>query len=622
MHKFIGILLVMFCLCGGILVTVDAQETRVRESVLLAVSENLDDVGTTARLVVELVPGQGRVFMDTAPLSKFDTQISTRLAKEIACAYTQADCMQYDFIYTIHSDAPIIGGPSAGGAIAALTVAALLDLPVSDQVALTGTINSGGIIGPVGGVNAKIRAAGRAGLETVMIPSGTRFSHTSPPLTAESDLNVSLVEALQNYSDAYEVGRRAGIRVIEVATLDDAVNIYTGGYFVNRSRDYDVPDFYRETMFELAQNMCSRAQVLDDLLNETPTNAAEQMERGRQEIESGRFYSAASFCFGASTRLRTAYLEQFNADELAELIVEVRRGVDAFVLPDLHGITDLQASMLVQERIQESDSLLDLADESLETMQLVDAQRYLAFAIERLESANSWSLFFGNPGADITIDTPAITAACQQKLVEAEERRQYVAYYMPSYGVTPVDSLEKAYEQQREGHGALCLFYASQAKANYDTVIGVLSVRTDEEVRNVLDIKLQVAEEVIAQATADNMYPIISFSFVEYAHSLGETDVNSALLYAQYAMEFADFSSYFTGERSQPNLMYNPPMWRLRFDLESFFFGIAAGLLLASFIFFVDKKRHLRRINANNGRTRTKTRSNPHRNAGQSRKKR
>src|SRR3989338_9929009 len=147
---------------------------------LLAAQElNGTLVGSTADAFLEIQDGRGRVFLETFPLTKVDTQISTRFAKEISCNYFDIDCSDADFIYTIRSDAVIIGGPSAGAAIAALTTAGLLGLELDEDVAVTGTINSGGLIGPVGGIKAKIDAAAGAGLNKVLIPLGTRMYNES-----------------------------------------------------------------------------------------------------------------------------------------------------------------------------------------------------------------------------------------------------------------------------------------------------------------------------------------------------------------------------------------------------------------------------------------------------------
>ena len=115
-----------------------------------------------------------------------DTQISTRFAKEIACHQYKLPCNRYDFIYTIRAKSNIIGGPSAGAAIAALTTIAVLDLDYHNgDTAITGTINSGGIIGPVGGTKEKIEVAAKLGLTKVLIAEGSAV----PLSTLQNDSN-------------------------------------------------------------------------------------------------------------------------------------------------------------------------------------------------------------------------------------------------------------------------------------------------------------------------------------------------------------------------------------------------------------------------------------------------
>ncbi len=144
---------------------------------LLAVSQTKDGYeGSPAHLYLEIKPGTGRVFIETYPLTKLDTQISTRFAREIACKYVNADCDNYDFFYTIRAESSIIGGPSAGSAISALTIAMLDNLNIDEHITITGTINSGGIVGPVGGLKEKIDAASEIEIKKVLIPAGTRFS--------------------------------------------------------------------------------------------------------------------------------------------------------------------------------------------------------------------------------------------------------------------------------------------------------------------------------------------------------------------------------------------------------------------------------------------------------------
>jgi predicted S18 family serine protease len=151
-----GLYLIIFVL---VCLTVSAGHDPIvgesRQMKLLAVKDvNGNFTGSIADLFIELREGSSRIFLETYPLTKMDTQISTRFAKEMACDQFKLDCSGYDFIYTIKATSDIIGGPSAGAAVASLTAVTMLGLDYDPTIAITGTINSGGIIGPVGGVRS------------------------------------------------------------------------------------------------------------------------------------------------------------------------------------------------------------------------------------------------------------------------------------------------------------------------------------------------------------------------------------------------------------------------------------------------------------------------------------
>jgi len=228
---------------------------------LLAVKEVEDGYeGTTADLYLEIKPGSGRVFLDTFPLTKIDTQISTRFARDIACSYLEDDCLKYDFIYTIRAGSPIIAGPSAGGAITLLTISLLEGLELDKSVSITGTINSGGIIGPVGGIKEKIDAASEKGLSKVLIPEGERFIKEDRKVIETIEIfkgNESFVNAsISNKTiDLVEYGKEKGLIVVEVSDISDALYEFTGKEFENGEYELVIDEGYERTMSYLASQL-------------------------------------------------------------------------------------------------------------------------------------------------------------------------------------------------------------------------------------------------------------------------------------------------------------------------------------------------------------------------------
>jgi uncharacterized protein len=519
--------------------------TRNGHIMLLAVYQEGDTFkGSPADVALEIKDGTGRVFLETIPLSKVDTQISTRFAKEMACSFAEADCDRYDFFYTIKSTAGIVGGPSAGGAISALTVAMLKDLEVDQETAMTGTINSGELIGPVGSLKEKVEAAKEAGIKVVLVPG------------------VQAQQKEDNITNIVEYGKEIGVEVVPVTTLGDAVSKLTGVKFEEIEKEVEVPDTYKKVMEDVAGKLCSRTEEMlsqIDVFNlsdrkEIPfgwvqlqTDANNLTEKGKKALEEGNFYSAASYCFGAGVKANTMLHDDKNLgeEEKAEEASELRKKVNDFDKAterrQKETITDLQTYMIVKERILEARQYLETGKNDSAT---------LSYVAERLNSAVVWSEFFSKGGEEYNLDSEALKSSCSEILGEVDERFQYLNLFFPGLLNDLRNNLLTAHKHYQDGNYALCVYLASRTKAEANIMVTMLGVK-EEVVDELLKQKLKAAKRAVTKQIEKGTFPIIAYSYYEYATSLSSDNKYAALIYAEYALELSDIDIYFEKQKQE-----------------------------------------------------------------------
>ncbi len=188
-------------------------------------------LGHVLRADVELAEGHGRVLVNTEVLNGMDIQTSVRTAAAVVETLTGASFGNTDIILTITSEVTVdaVDGPSAGAAITVALLAALQRVEVNEGVYITGTINSDGSVGKVGGVPYKALAAAEEGAETVIVPPGQGAVTLYEPktiklgrstLTTYERVTVSLEEYLME--NGYTVD------IVEAASVVEAYIEFTG----------------------------------------------------------------------------------------------------------------------------------------------------------------------------------------------------------------------------------------------------------------------------------------------------------------------------------------------------------------------------------------------------------
>lgn len=573
MKKQILIILILVLLVP----LVQAKTGHITLLTVSEISEN-ETVGGTADLFLEIKPGTGRVFIDSFPLTKVDTQISTRFAKEVACSFLEKDCSTMDFFYTIRAKSNIVGGPSAGGAITLLTVSMLDNTPIDNKVVMTGTINAGGLIGPVSGVKEKTEAAKRAGFTKVIVPKWSIISEFPKNLTNETNFTIT-------YADELEVD---GIQIIPVTTLEEALEEFTGKKYSEKNGELVIPELYQEIMKDVAQQLCDRyeeikLEIPEEVLKEknaTINITESNVEKALKAFENNDYYSAASFCFTSNTRIRTVQFSNYSNESLRKISDEVKLQSEAMMKNidsiQLKTLSDLETYIIVKERLYETKILLE-GNES-------EVFSNLGYTYERLYSAAAWSNFFNYESKEVQLDEEHLSNACLSKIAEADERVGYVDL-LYNYAEDMKKEIGETRTVYENGDYAFCLFKASKIKADANAILTSAGI-TLEKVPELVSDQLKIAEDQIIKQGED--FPILGFSYYNYASSLKQDNPSLATLFSSYAVELSNLNMYFPEKKSS--------FFNFRKLLEpAFLWGLAAGIIVTTLIMMPSKYERKKR---------------------------
>jgi len=183
--------------------------------------------GVTTTLTVEEKPGRGGTLVDVNQLLFWvDTQHSIRIAKRVAENYTKLDLSNIDLIYSIETNASVIGGPSAGAALTVATITVLENKTLNPKVMITGTINSDGTIGPVGEIVAKAKAAKDVGATIFLVPGGQAVQTYYMPEEKCQKFGPVTYCTTEYKAKKIDVSKDAGITVKEVSNIDEALKYF------------------------------------------------------------------------------------------------------------------------------------------------------------------------------------------------------------------------------------------------------------------------------------------------------------------------------------------------------------------------------------------------------------
>ncbi len=175
-----------------------------------------EENGILTNITLSARPGTGRLALELGSSTiSTDTQESIRTAIGEASRLAGKVSSKYDFDVGFDNAVGKVNGPSAGAAMAIMAYSELSGKALRNDFTVTGTINKGGSIGPIGGVKAKIDAVGDDSSFTVMaVPSGQ-----------DEEGGAGILDAV--YLPDY-ASQKYGLKVVLVSNLSFAIAIATG----------------------------------------------------------------------------------------------------------------------------------------------------------------------------------------------------------------------------------------------------------------------------------------------------------------------------------------------------------------------------------------------------------
>ncbi len=454
------------------------------DGLLLGVTEvNNTYVGVTANLTVMVKQGNGDVWVDTMPLTKLETQVSARMAREVACELINVDCSKLDFYYKIRSSSSLIGGPSAGAMMTACTLSALTGVKINKSVVITGTINPDGSIGPVGLVDVK--------------------ASVLPP----------------NYLLLTPIGESVNDSV-SVGNIIDAFKIMTG-YDLNKPR-VNVSSNYSSLMRVMASSLISKASsVVNGSYGELLLNQSQEL------FNDGYYYSSASY---AVRSLINSFYYTGNIN-VSDIECGVNKLRSELMSKKLDNINDIEGLIITSDRISET---VDLINKSL----MSDGNEsifYASYAKARLITAYEWLnlIDYFNGTSDYSMND--LRSIVGERIMLARSSIAYAGTMInKSLLKSSINHLKSAVNAYDAGDYPYALFESLKARAEANMLITAFNdANTTNQLININNSALIA----INNAMSNGYLPIMALSYYEYAGIFNDT--YQKLLFLSYAREFA-----------------------------------------------------------------------------------
>lgn len=527
-------------------------------------------VGAISTITVKIQNnGSGRVFVETLPLTEVDMQGSARLAVKVASALVKndknckVDPSEFDYFFVVRTDAPIIGGPSAGAIMTVATVALLENWSLDDKTIMTGMINPDGSVGPVGGILQKIDAAASVGATRFLIPKGQG-------LYTELEGWRLVTKNVSDYART-----KYGITVIEVSEINEAIENFTGYRFVFEKSDKEIKteDYINSTkplatkllekaneLYRNASKKFESSSIPDIFPNYYRSSIKEKLDEAKKSLDDSemwynktRYYTSTSKSFQSLICSRFViyacdYYETNNRNFLSDLLKEVEdlynKSSQIAKDTEIVDFISLQTVGAAQKRATEAKLYLDNAKGQVlySFSDVLDFLYDIAFVVERCNSIGWWIDIGENFEKSGEINLSKVDSIAIEYIDEAQQAITYSNLLLSEMGSTSTTSinylnsaenlLSSARKDIDNSLPAAALFEALEALVKANLAIEIIGMKAEDKI----NYASEKASNSIARSRELGIEPILAVSYYEYAESLSnESSYESALIYYKYS---------------------------------------------------------------------------------------
>ena len=185
--------------------------------------------GDILNIEAVLVPGQGKI-RTTGKLGEvmkesIDAASSFVRSRAISYGIEPPIFQRKDIHVHVPEGATPKDGPSAGVAMVTAIISVMAEIPVKNDVAMTGEMTLRGRVLPIGGLKEKLLSAVRSGIKTVIIPSENDRELSEVPKNIKDKLDIKLVSTIDEALELALTKKPDAIEWDEKAWLAEQKNI-------------------------------------------------------------------------------------------------------------------------------------------------------------------------------------------------------------------------------------------------------------------------------------------------------------------------------------------------------------------------------------------------------------